>query len=201
MELAQPKTIKIGPFSTSWKELIDITKAWAAVSFMFAVVLGGFSLNVNFFIIAAISAFTVGAGFLLHELAHKIVAQRYGCFAEFRSYDTMLFLAIAMSFLGFVFAAPGAVMIAGHVTRKENGLIAVVGPWTNLVLAIIFLSLGSVFTGQLAALISAYGFHINAWLALFNMIPFWIFDGQKVFVWSKLVWGVTAIAAFGLRFL
>src|SRR3989338_8238395 len=126
------KTIKLGSFSTSKKELFDLAKAWVIISIIFAILLsGGFALNPKFLTAAAISAITVGIGFLFHELAHKIAAQRYGCFAEFRAYDTMLLLALVLSFFGFVFAAPGAVMIAGHVTKKENGIISVVGPWMN----------------------------------------------------------------------
>ena len=29
-------------------------------------------------------------------------------------------------------------------------------------------------------LISYYGFIINTWLGLFNLIPFWMFDGKKI---------------------
>ena len=35
---------------------------------------------------------TVGSGFLIHELCHKVVAQRYRCWAEFRSDDKMLLM-------------------------------------------------------------------------------------------------------------
>src|SRR3970282_1931359 len=37
-------------------------------------------------LIAVASFVAVITAFLLHELAHKAVAQRYGCFAEFRMY-------------------------------------------------------------------------------------------------------------------
>jgi len=96
--------------STSAKEIVDVAKAWVAVSIAFAVLLSGESTGsfLSFFLIAA---FTVGIGFLLHEMGHKIMAQHYGCFAEFRSFDFMLILSVIMSFFGFVFIAPGAVMI------------------------------------------------------------------------------------------
>jgi Zn-dependent protease len=28
----------------------------------------------------------------------------------------------------------------------------------------------------------------NAWIALFNLIPFGIFDGFKIFLWDKKIW-------------
>ena len=76
--------------------------------------------------------------FLLHELGHKLVAQKYGCQAEFRSFDQMLILAVIMSFFGFILAAPGAVLIQGRVSRKQNGIISATGPGVNLSLAVMF---------------------------------------------------------------
>lgn len=184
---------------TSKRELIDLVKAWVAISIAFAIVLTGLGFSVEFFTAVIIAAITVGVGFLFHEMAHKFVAQRYGCFAEFRAFDTMLLLAIVFSFFGFIFAAPGAVMISGQVTRRENGLISVVGPWTNLVLALLFLGLLTTFPA--GSMVWAYGFQINTWLALFNMIPFWLLDGKKVWQWNKGVWGATVAAALLLMWL
>jgi len=64
----------------------------------------------------AIAAIGVGSGFLLHELAHKFTAQRYGFVADYEASPIGLLLAIGLSIFtngGFVFAAPGAVMIRG----------------------------------------------------------------------------------------
>ena len=84
----------------------------------------------------------MGLGFLLHQLAHKFVAQKYGCVAEFRAFDQMLYLAVGLAFfVGFIFAAPGAVMIRGYVDRRKNGIISIAGPAVNIMLAVIFLIL------------------------------------------------------------
>ena len=195
------KSIKIGGISTSKIELVDLLKAWIAISLAFAIVMGGLSFDVRFLIIIALAAITVGTGFLLHEMAHKLVAQRYGCFAEFRANDQMLLLAIVFSFFGFVFAAPGAVMIGGEITRRENGLVSVAGVWTNIVVAVGFLALGMLVPTTFVKLVAAYGFRINIWLGLFNMLPFWLFDGKKVFYWSKAVWFGTVAVALALMFL
>ena len=179
--------IKIGKITTSHKEITDILKAWIAVSIAFGVLLSASVSDFYFkFIIASL---TVGVGFLFHELGHKIVAQRYGCFAEFRSFDKMLLLAIAMSFFGFVFAAPGAVMISGRVTNARNGKISAAGPLVNIFLALIFLGLGFLALPKLFKEVALYGFIINSWLALFNMIPFGMFDGRKILKWNKPVYG------------
>jgi Zn-dependent protease len=31
------------------------------------------------------------------------------------------------------------------------------------------------------------------WLAAFNLIPFGMFDGQKIFTWNSRIWAVVAI--------
>lgn len=196
---ANYKTWKFGKWKTSEIEIQDLFKAWLAISVAFGIVLGGVEnlftpAFLNDFFLAAL---TVGIAFIFHELGHKVVAQRYGCFAEFRAFNMMLVLAIAMSFLGFIFAAPGAVMIAGgHVDRVRNGRISIAGPLVNIILALIFLGI-HVYTGNTGNLLR-YGFLINAWLAVFNMLPFGPLDGKKILAWNRGIYGVTLIVAVGL---
>ncbi len=201
------KTIKIGKIKTSNVELIDIGKAWIIISLAFAFVFSGIRIigsnafdifSFKFLLMFAISAGTAGVGFLLHELAHKFVAQKYGCAAEFRAFDQMLYLALGLAALvGFIFAAPGAVMISGHVTRRENGIISAAGPLTNYVIGMIFF--GLMFVSNVAMKqIWQIGFWINMWLGLFNMIPFGNFDGIKILHYSKALW--SGMVLFGLFF-
>ena len=170
-------------------EIIDLTKAWIAISIAFGIVLN----EDNFLFSFLLAGITVGVGFLLHELGHKLVAQRFGYWAEFQSFDHMLVLAIAMSFFGFVFAAPGAVMFHGSKYRKDEvGKIGVAGPVVNLVLALVFLFIPGA--------LGEYGFMINSWLALFNMIPVSMFDGAKIWQWNKIIYFVVTGIAFILVF-
>lgn len=179
---------------TSQKEINDILKALIVISLAFAIALvPEFTLSA-IIIVGLLSAITAGVGFLLHELGHKVVAQKYGCWAEFRSFDNFFIITILLSFLGVVFAAPGAVFIHGHITKQQNGKISVIGPIINIVLAIFFLLL--FFIGLQT--IGKYGAQINGWLAIFNMIPFWNLDGAKVFIWNKFVYFTTMGAAIGL---
>jgi Zn-dependent protease len=152
----------------------------------------------------ALSGLTVGIGFLFHEMGHKFVAQRMGFPAEFRAFDTMLVVAILLSFTGFVFAAPGAVFIGGLPTlptKDENGKISTAGPGASLLLATFFLIPSLLFnTNSKAALILEQGFAINAWWAFFNLLPFPNFDGPKIFRWNKVVYGLMAATAFTFYF-
>ncbi len=185
-------------FETSKKEIIDILKAWIVVSISFAVILGDRNiLSYKFLANLLLAAVTVGVGFLFHELSHKVLAQKYGAIAEFRSFDVMLVLALVMSFfLGMVFAAPGAVMIAGgNINIKKYGKISAAGPIINLILALMFFALSQLNFSSYFNLMGSYGFFVNSWLALFNMIPFWEFDGRKIFMWSKTVWVIIVAIA------
>lgn len=144
-------------------------------------------------VLVAASAMFV-AIFLLHEIAHKMVAQYYGLWAEFR----LILLGVFFTLLSliplslFKIIAPGAVMIAGPADRKIIGKTAVAGPLTNIILAII--SLPIAFFIPLAYLSVAF----NAWIALLNILPVAILDGLKVFQWSKIVWAAVFIAALAL---
>jgi len=167
------------------------------ISLAFAIVLGGLSVGFVYYFI--ISALTVGIGFLFHELGHKVVAQKYGAWAEFRANDQMLVLALLMSFMGFVIAAPGAVVILGRVNKRQYGKISVAGPLVNFVLAAVFYALLFLAPVKGLSLLFFYGALINSWLGLFNMLPFGNFDGIKILRWNKLVYGV--MVAFGVAFL
>ena len=176
-------------------ERIDIIKAWIAISLAFAILYTK-ALNElipNFLM----SVFTVGIGFLLHELAHKYLAQKYKCFAEFRADNKMLLIAIVSSFFGFIFAAPGGVVIQGYVDRKKYALIAGAGPLTNIILAFIFLALSFM---PLLRTISLFGFTINSWLALFNLLPFFPFDGSKIIQGNKILYFSLLIISLSLIF-
>jgi Zn-dependent protease len=184
--------MRIGFLNTSRKELIDLSKAWLMLSIAFAVLMTGFSFTAKFLTAIAIASFTVGLGFLLHELSHKFLAQKYGCFAEFRSFDLMLILALVMSFFGFILAAPGGVMIKGHIGRSRNGIISAAGIVANIILSFLFLLL--LILTPLKT-IAYYGFYINAWLAVFNLIPIGNFDGIKVLLWDKKAYLLLVVLA------
>ncbi|MEK6837475.1 MAG: hypothetical protein AABX69_02385, partial [Nanoarchaeota archaeon] len=170
-------------------EIQHLLRAWIVLSLAFAILDNrGFSFTPAFLAAVAISAATVGVGFLLHELMHKYFAQKYGCRAEFRAFDFMLLIAFVMSFFGFIFAAPGGVFIQGNVNAARTGRISAAGPMTNVVLAAVFIGLKfvaeSFYPSQLLLSIAAYGASINAWLAVFNMLPFMGLDGSKVLFWN-----------------
>ncbi|WP_254862940.1 metalloprotease [Halovivax gelatinilyticus] len=175
------------------RELVDLAIAWIVLSIAFALLLtrepgtGGIDVAAMPQM-TALSFVTVGVAFLLHELAHKVVAIRFGQIAEFRADYNMLFLAIMSALIGFLFAAPGAVYHRGRITVKQNGLVALAGPLTNHALAVLFVPLmfAPNFAGapELVGEIGRLGVWINVFLAAFNMIPYGPLDGNTVKEWS-----------------
>jgi Zn-dependent protease len=202
------------------REEYDLFAAWLAISLSFAIIklapygVLGYIQPVNptealtYFVIALLTA---GIGLVLHELAHKFTAIKFGFWAEFRKNNFMLLVAVALAALvGFVFAAPGATVIYNirpdgrTISREENGKISAAGPLTNLLLCIpfaglLFVSGGSSFAaGNLLAQIGIFGVQINAMIATFNMLPISILDGNKVLSWNIAAFILLIVASFGV---
>ncbi len=183
-------------------EIKDILISWLTISLAFAILLSRDFLNLMTFIYAfPLALVTVGTGFVLHEMAHRVVATHFGKKAEFRAWKFGLIFAILSAFLGFIFAAPGAVYIFGNVTRKQSGMISVAGPLTNIAVAIFFGLIAMANLLDIVRVAGLMGFQINMFLAMFNMIPFGPLDGKKVFLWSKTAWVITFAMSFAGAFL
>jgi Zn-dependent protease len=189
------------------REWRDLAVAWFAITLAFTIVFVRQSISVpGFLLVFAASSVTVGVGFILHELAHKFTAIRYGFWAEFRKDNLMLLLAVVLAaVVGVVFAAPGATMIYSpgaqgtSLTKRENGLISAEGPGINLLLAIPFIT--AVFLGtDLVAVIGAMGWQVNSMLAAFNMLPVGGLDGKKILAWNPGIFLLLIGVAFVLLY-
>jgi Zn-dependent protease len=149
---------------------------------------------------------TAGLGFILHELAHRNTAKRYGCNAYYQVWWWGILLALAVAILTqgqFIFAALGAVYISPMVSstmfdsnamKRAFGIISLAGPSMNLILAITFYVLS--YAGGIFVDAAGIGILINLWLAAFNLLPIPPFDGSKIFNWSKPVWAIFTIPAW-----
>ncbi|MCK9631516.1 MAG: peptidase M50 [Methanoregula sp.] len=200
------------------REEADLFIAWMAIALSFAIInIAPYGIlqpvmainPVTALVYFGIALLTVGIGFILHEMAHKFVAIRFGYWAEFVKDNTMLLIAVVMAALvGFVFAAPGATVIYSQdgrgLTREQDGIISAAGPVVNLVLCLLFAALFFVVGGRAAyinhsliAMIGLAGVQINAMIAAFNLLPISILDGRKVLAWNVVAFIVLIAAAFG----
>jgi len=157
-----------------------------------------------FSLFCVLSLITLAPAFILHEIAHKVVARHYGCWAEFRADPAGLrFGIILAAVLGIVFMSPGAVMVAGKTTRPQFGRIALAGPVTNMGLwaagYLLWTLLGGLFT--IIDMLIAYWLWGNAILAAFNMIPIGPLDGRKIKAWSDSIYYAWLVTALGIVYL
>lgn len=209
--------------SISSIELKDLLLSLVALVVAFSILINGMIIpGLEMVLIIAVG---VGTGFLLHEMAHKFVALHYGYWAEYRANQMGLLLAVILAFVGFIFAAPGAVMISKPIVpqefymqdsfgqeelkreiKRETLLISLAGPMTNIILVIFFfllLLLGP--SDGLSAQAANLAIFINLNLAAFNLLPFGPLDGKKIFDSNRMVWLLVglptillALAYFGM---
>ena len=189
------------------KELRDLIISALSLAVAFGIALSGgysaFSDPRDLVIVSLVSIVAVSLGFILHEMGHRFVARRFGCFAEYTIWPMGLIVALICSLFGFVFAAPGAVMIRPGIdplgkeialTKEKTGMISIAGPVMNICLAVIFFILNVAYPTLLFSL----GAQINTWLAIFNLIPFGPLDGAKILRWNKWAWFAALAAGIGL---
>jgi len=187
-------------------EIRDIALAIVALSFIL-VVTPLPNIGIDF---SVIPGYLIGIllGFILHELAHKAMANRLGAEAFFKLWPQGVGIGILFALVSSLkFLAPGAVVVFGHkfgrwkyrldrvfttphgaaLSTGEMGLISVAGPIVNIILAFVFLSIPNAVSQQIA--------YINAFLAVFNLLPIPPLDGSKVMLWNAVIWFFVIIIA------
>ena len=221
MSQTQPTLHKGNIWHFSDEEKRHLLYATAAFTLALGFMFGGRGLGgisefglsqwvVNVLVTMPLVLIAIGPAFVLHEIGHKIIAKKNGCWAEFRADPKGLQFGVMLALIfGVLFMAPGAVMVAGLVTRRQNGHIAIAGPLVNLGLFIIGIPLGVLlfmltgaaeFAGQQHIVggsiiwqamvydVVRWWLYANIGLGLFNMIPFGPLDGLKVKDWNSNVW-------------
>jgi len=127
----------------------------------------------------------VGISFFLCQLAHKYIAFKHRATTQFRLWWSGVIAALMLCFITngyFIWAAPGALFITGlylyrpgyvkkevHLGLYERGKIALAGPLIFIALAILAKVLLAV---PAFAVFAKKMLFINAYLAVFSMIPF-----------------------------
>jgi len=155
---------------------------------------------------------SVSLAFLPHELMHRFVARKMGCFSRFvlDPYGLILTLATAIPFIPFKIIIPGYVLISSHyydpATRKRiEGVSAIAGPLTNIVIALIGVLLLNTIAIPLGnkylIIFLVYLIGVNSWISLFNLLPIPPLDGSKVIVWKPINWALLFTLSLVLLFL
>jgi Zn-dependent protease len=190
------------------EELQEMLISMLAIVLAFSIAVWGIGVifTSGFAIKAIILMFTVGIGFMTHEMGHKYAAEKFGSPTRFVMWPQGIIFMLLLAPLGFVFAAPGAVYIYKKMGRRENGIISLAGPLMNMLLFVIFagvIFLSSIFNFGLSStvyMICALGMWINAMLATFNLLPIFILDGAKVMAWDFKIWLAAFVIALMMLF-
>ncbi len=148
--------------------------AWSVPRTMFPFGYFGWT-ELTYWIVGSLAALLIFGSVLFHEFAHSFMALARGMKVE--------------SITLFIFG--GAAVLKSEPRRpSDEFFIAVVGPASSLLLALIFLVLSITLPLDVPArvLLTQLAF-INGGLALFNLLPGFPLDGGRVF--RAIVWGIT----------
>ncbi len=134
------------------------------------------------------------SSFMLHEMAHKFVSQRYGMTSEFRMTPQGYYLSAVAIIFGIPIFGTGTMMTSDVRSMDDFAKSSLAGPLSNLIIggsllavAEVIVATGGVVFGPLGFVLY-YGTLLNALLGLFNMIPLRGFDGGTVIRWDRTVW-------------
>ena len=110
-----------------------VSVIWLGIAFGIAIAGGidAFKDLVGLRTIIVESLVVVFFAFVLHELAHRIAARRYGFHAVYHVWIPGLILAMGAAMFGFLFAAPGGVSYSDRAEysgkQGKNGKISLSG--------------------------------------------------------------------------
>ncbi|MBR9677262.1 M50 family metallopeptidase [Candidatus Woesearchaeota archaeon] len=177
-------------------ELVDLVIMVLAIGFIFSKVFGRRPASTEydplvdyqknqFFEDLKYGIILAAPAVVLHEFAHKFVAMSFGAQAFLQA--PIMWYAIAILLILFnapiIFFVGGQVSVVGNLTPFNYALVALAGPFTNLVLWIIISKwvVKQKFAQKNLQLWTMMG-KLNMFLFVFNMIPLPGFDGWNFVV-------------------
>ncbi len=161
------------------------------VAFSIYSVRDGYLGNLPLYFVVLTSFLVAIFAFLVHEMAHRYLANRYGGAAAFKMWPPGALIALLSSLFGVIFAAVGAVYINGVYDREKLGKVSLAGPATNMAIGIVFYAVYIFSPFRTLAEISIFIATLNFFMGFFNLLPIPPFDGFKVWQWSKDVYIVS----------
>lgn len=179
------KRKKIQLFTAS--EVRDLLLAIGAISIVYMT----YAFTVFSLLATVYALIAVLIAFFIHEMAHRFTAISLGYKARFVASIEGLMLTLISALLPFKILAPGYVAIYGRYggRLRDLGLIALAGPLSNILIAVLAMII------PFSSILKYFVVLVNMDIALFNLLPFAILDGNKIFRWNKAIWLIVFAAA------
>lgn len=209
-------------YEHSTEEVRDLIVSTLVLGFVFTIVLFSGSrpltyvLDSSFLPHFVIASLVVGVTLLSKELAQKGTTRALEAHATYELWTPGVVISVLSSFLGIAFTAVSGVRIASESTERygrwqvnlsvqQLGIVGAIGPLMSLSLGMAFLMLEPLSPGVpfSSTSWSLFGLaaQIQAFMALFSMVPLRPIDGAKVLRWSITIWAfiiLMCLAVMGL---
>ncbi len=182
-------------------EIRDIIVTVLILGFMFSFRQWGIEkFNPNAGIQNLISALLIVAlALLVHVSAQRMYALSKGFQVEYKMWIYGLLIALVICFVtrGYaVLVIPGGIMmyaLEGHrlgkwryqMSYKDLGIVSLIGPLSNIVLAILFKLMLIVAPGHI---LLTKALAVNLWFAVFTILPIPRLDGLNIFYSGRMTW-------------
>jgi len=194
---------------------MSVREAWGlAVSLLVASLVFAYDFEKPFSTFGALpgALAAVAVAMLVHEFVQRRVAKRFGCSAAYEMWMPGVVFSLLMMLVGVkLIIVGGAAAVAykfsrwgmrnRHASFEEVGIVSMAGPAANLLLATVL----KAFAGPAGwGVALGYLSDINAWFAVYSLIPLKQLDGGGLFMWSHvywlfiMLWAVLLLTPFGI---
>lgn len=171
-----------------YREIMDLVASFIVLGTAFSIryiIVGAYNQMMAAF-------FAVGLGFLVHELAHRYVANFLGVLSRYRAWYPGLAIALLIAIASrgaIIFAAPGAVEVfLPWYLPKTMAMISLAGPFANIMVSVLCIAISLIpYASHIYQYLTLVGY-INAFLGFFNLLPIPPLDGYKAVRGSVTRW-------------
>ncbi|MEM2087386.1 MAG: GNAT family N-acetyltransferase [Thermoproteota archaeon] len=148
----------------------------------------------------------IAVSLIAHELSQKLAASRLGLETTFKAWGSGILFSWLLALLGSVFPAYGSTYGKQldwryDPEKDKTGIIFAVGPLVSLLLGFAFWTISNLTANSLIMVPATAGYVTNLMIVILNLIPIqaaggFVWDGKKIFRWSKSVWIMLVIVTF-----